>query len=100
MSRIRLGFVGVGSMGQCAHLANYAVLPDCEVAAIAELREDPGDGAAPREIRPTLPSVHAMRQQAAHFLAAVRGERTPFCRPEEALEDLRTARRCLDLLAT
>ena len=36
--KIRLGFVGVGFMGQVAHLANYAVLPDCEVAAIAEIR--------------------------------------------------------------
>ncbi|MDH7568450.1 MAG: Gfo/Idh/MocA family oxidoreductase [Armatimonadota bacterium] len=38
MSRVRIGFVGVGSMGQCAHLKNYATLPDCEVTAIAELR--------------------------------------------------------------
>ena len=38
MSKLRLGFVGVGSMGQCAHLKNYAVLPDCEVVALAELR--------------------------------------------------------------
>jgi len=37
--KIKLGFAGVGSMGQCAHLANYCALPDCEVAAIAELRE-------------------------------------------------------------
>ncbi len=37
-SKVRLGFVGVGSMGQCAHLKNYVTLPDCEVAAIAEIR--------------------------------------------------------------
>jgi predicted dehydrogenase len=37
--KVKIGFVGVGGMGQCAHLRNYAVLPDCEVAAIAELRE-------------------------------------------------------------
>ncbi len=36
--KVRLGFVGVGSMGQCAHLKNYATLPDCEVVALAELR--------------------------------------------------------------
>ncbi len=42
MSKVRIGFVGVGSMGQCAHLKNYATLPDCEVAAIAELREKLG----------------------------------------------------------
>src|SRR5438105_4307417 len=36
--KVRLGFVGVGNMGQAAHLRNYATLPDCEVVAIAELR--------------------------------------------------------------
>ena len=40
MSPLRLGFIGVGSMGQCAHLKNYAVLPDCEVVALAELRPE------------------------------------------------------------
>ena len=38
MSKIRLGFVGVGGMGQAAHLHHYAVNPDCEIAAIAEIR--------------------------------------------------------------
>ena len=40
MGKVRIGFVGVGFMGQCAHLRNYAVLPDCEVVAIAELRQE------------------------------------------------------------
>ena len=39
MARTRIGFVGVGFMGQCAHLRNYAVLPECEVVAIAELSD-------------------------------------------------------------
>ncbi len=38
MNKLRIGFVGVGGMGQCAHLANYATLEDCKVVAIAELR--------------------------------------------------------------
>ncbi len=38
MDRVRIGFVGTGKMGQCAHLRNYVNLPDCEVVAIAELR--------------------------------------------------------------
>ena len=38
MSKVRIGFVGVGGMGQCAHLKNYVTVPDCEVVAIAELR--------------------------------------------------------------
>jgi len=37
---IKLGFVGVGNMGQCAHLRNYATVPDCEVVAIAEPRPE------------------------------------------------------------
>ncbi len=38
MSKIRLGFVGVGGMGQAAHLRNYVTEGDCEVVAIAEMR--------------------------------------------------------------
>ena len=38
--KIRIGFVGTGGMGQCAHLKNYATLPECEVVAIAELRPE------------------------------------------------------------
>ncbi|MDF2439052.1 MAG: hypothetical protein JWN98_36, partial [Abditibacteriota bacterium] len=38
MKKVRLGFVGVGNMGQGAHLRNYASLPDCEVVALAEVR--------------------------------------------------------------
>lgn len=41
MGKIKVGFVGVGGMGQCAHLRNYASLTDeCEVVAIAEVKED------------------------------------------------------------
>jgi predicted dehydrogenase len=40
MSRVRIGFVGVGTMGQMAHLANYVNVRECEVAAIAELRAE------------------------------------------------------------
>ncbi|MDR3710655.1 MAG: Gfo/Idh/MocA family oxidoreductase [Capsulimonadaceae bacterium] len=36
--RVRIGFVGVGNMGQGAHLRNYVTVPECEVVAIAELR--------------------------------------------------------------
>jgi predicted dehydrogenase len=39
MSKLKIGFVGTGSMGQCAHLINYANLKEeCEVVAIAEAR--------------------------------------------------------------
>jgi len=38
MSKLRIGFVGVGNMGQAAHLRNYVTLPDCEGVALAEIR--------------------------------------------------------------
>jgi predicted dehydrogenase len=40
MEKVKIGFVGVGSMGQCAHLKNYATLPDCEVVAISDPRTE------------------------------------------------------------
>ena len=49
--------------------------------------EDPGGRTA--ELRePVLPWVHAMRQQAAYFVAACRGESTPLCTAQEGLRDL------------
>ncbi len=48
MSKTRIGFVGVGGMGQCAHLQNYVAVPDCEVVAIAELRRELGKRVAAR----------------------------------------------------
>jgi predicted dehydrogenase len=39
MTKLKIGFVGAGNMGQMAHLANYAALREqCEVVAIAEPR--------------------------------------------------------------
>ncbi len=38
MDKVKIAFVGTGTMGQCAHLRNYSVLPECEVVAISELR--------------------------------------------------------------
>ncbi|MGB9682867.1 MAG: Gfo/Idh/MocA family protein [bacterium] len=48
MDKVKLVFVGVGNMGQCAHLKNYAIIPDCEVVALAELREELGKKVAQR----------------------------------------------------
>lgn len=48
MDKVRLGFVGTGFMGQLAHLANYAVLDECEVVAIAEPREKLAEKVAAR----------------------------------------------------
>lgn len=48
MEKVRVGFVGVGSMGQCAHLRNYVTIPECEVVAITEIREKLGKLVATR----------------------------------------------------
>lgn len=58
---------------------------------------DPGNGTTPRVVRPQFPWVHAMRQQAANYVAAIRGDRPPPCEATEALEDLRVAREYLRL---
>jgi predicted dehydrogenase len=46
--KVRIGFVGVGSMGQCAHLKNYVTVDDCQVVAIAEVRTALGQRVAAR----------------------------------------------------
>lgn len=63
-----------------------------------ELLRDPGDGITPETAVPTLPFVHAMRQQAINFIRAIRGEMQPMCAAPEALEDLEVAREYVRLL--
>lgn len=58
MGKARIGFVGVGGMGQCAHLRNYVTVPDCEVVAIAELRENLGKKVAARYGVPHVYTSH------------------------------------------
>lgn len=58
MDKVRIGFVGVGAMGQCAHLKNYATLPNCEVSAIAELRPELGRKVAAKHGVPRVYSDH------------------------------------------
>ncbi len=57
--KVRIGFVGVGGMGQCAHLKNYVTLDNCEVVALAELREDLGRAVARRYGVPNVYPSHA-----------------------------------------
>jgi predicted dehydrogenase len=45
---VRIGFAGVGNMGQCAHLRNYAAIADCEVVALAEMHRSKGKAVAQR----------------------------------------------------
>jgi predicted dehydrogenase len=57
-----------------------------------EIFTDPGDGQTPQRTLPTLPWVHAMRQQAINFVKVCRGEMAPPCVAAEAVEDLKIAR--------
>jgi len=58
--KVRIGFVGVGSMGQCAHLKNYVTVPDCEVVAIAELRQNLAKRVAEKY---GIPKVYASHEE-------------------------------------
>jgi len=58
MEKVKIGFVGVGGMGQVAHLKNYVTVPDCEVVAIAELREKQGKLVAERYGVPRVYRTH------------------------------------------
>jgi predicted dehydrogenase len=59
---------------------------------------DPGNGATPETVIPTLPWVGAMRRQAENFVKAIKGEMKPLCEADEALEDLQVAREYIRLL--
>jgi predicted dehydrogenase len=59
--RIRIGFVGAGTMGQCAHLRNYAspsLASECEVVALAELRPSLARTVASRYGVPRVYATH------------------------------------------
>jgi len=61
-------------------------------AGTIEVYRDPGNGAVPERIEPTLPWVGAMRQQAINFIKVCKGEMKPLCDAAEAVEDLKVAR--------
>jgi predicted dehydrogenase len=42
MSKIRIGYVGCGFMAQKIHIPNLVSIPDCELVALAEVRQDLG----------------------------------------------------------
>ncbi|MDP6778154.1 MAG: Gfo/Idh/MocA family oxidoreductase [Candidatus Latescibacteria bacterium] len=69
----------------------------CNRPGRVEIYRDPGDGATPERSEPKLPWIHAMRQQAANFIAAVKGEMKPMTTAAEALQDLEMAREYIRL---
>jgi predicted dehydrogenase len=69
----------------------------CNRPGRVETYSDPGQGVMPERVQPTLPWVHAMRQQAIHFIRVCKGEMKAPCEAAEALEDLRIAREYIRL---
>jgi predicted dehydrogenase len=60
MSRVRLGWIGSGFVGQVAHLANFSQIPGAEIVALAELRPDLGKRVCSRY---GIPEFHADYRQ-------------------------------------
>jgi len=58
MEPLRLGYVGCGFMAQKVHLPNFASLPGCRLAALAEVREDLGRKVQARYGIPRLYRTH------------------------------------------
>ena len=72
MNPVKIVFVGVGNMGQMAHLRNYTVLPDCQVVAIVEGREQLARTVARRYgIDNIFPSIEAFKSARIEFDAFV-----------------------------
>jgi len=84
--RVRIGFVGVGGMGQGAHLRNYHVIPECEVVALAEVREATGKLVAERYGIPKAYPDHAAMLAAEDLDAIVASQ--PYTRHGILLPEL------------
>ncbi len=86
MSTVRIGFVGVGSMGQAAHLANYTDLEGCEVVALAEVRSGLARRVAQRYEVPRVYEDSAEMIQNENLDALVASQ--PFSRHGQILPEL------------
>lgn len=84
--KARIGFVGVGSMGQCAHLRNYVPMDECEVSALAELREQTARQVAQRYDVPRVYASHVEMLAAEELDGIVASQ--PFTRHGVLLKDL------------
>jgi predicted dehydrogenase len=89
MSKLKIGFVGVGNMGQCAHLKNYVALPDCQVTAIAEIQPYRARRVAERYGIPKVYADHRAMLEAEQLDAIVASQ--PFTRHGVLLPDLYAA---------
>ena len=93
MDKVRIGFVGVGAMGQMAHLRNYVNLPDCQVAALAEIRPKLGKLVAERFGIPKVYEDHRAMLAAEKLDGVVASQ--PFNRHAVLLPDIYPAVKCV-----
>jgi predicted dehydrogenase len=93
MDKVRIGFVGVGGMGQMAHLRNYVNVPECEVVALAELRAETGKLVAARYGIPRVYADHKAMLAAEKLDGLVASQ--PFDRHAVLLPDLYAATKFL-----
>ena len=84
--KVRIGFIGAGNMGQCAHLKNYAALDECEVVALAELRPDLAQRVAAKYGVPNIYKDHQALLEAEDLDALVASQ--PFTRHGVLLPEL------------
>lgn len=84
--KIRIGFVGVGAMGQMAHLRNYVTISDCEVVALAEVKEKQGKIVGERYGIPNVYKTHTEMMEREQLDGIVCSQ--PFSRHGVLLKDL------------
>lgn len=84
--KIRIGFVGVGGMGQAAHLRNFSMVPECEVTALADIKQDMAHKVAARWAVPRVYASHDEMLAAEELDAIVASQ--PFNRHGVLLPDL------------
>ena len=86
MASIRIGFVGVGRMGQMAHLRNYVTVEGCQVVALAEIRPKMRQLVAQRYGVPSVYADHVEMLAAEELDGVVVSQ--PFSRHAVLLPDI------------
>ena len=86
MSKVRIGLVGVGTMGQMAHLRSFVNVADCEVVALAEIRPKLGKLVAERYGVPKVYGDHKAMLAAEELDGVVASQ--PFARHAVLLPDI------------
>jgi len=60
--------------------------------------EDNGEHSTPIKWSPTLPHVHAMKNQAMNYIKFIKGEKSAKCTSDDAVKDLENVRQYVELL--